>query len=219
MKNMEDRYIDKELSPEEEKNFLMSVEADPSLKERLLSLQRTVSLMEDVKKIPPPPDFTEHVISKLPDSVYQERDRRKKIYDFFFTPKILKWNMATAIVSFLLIVTTGLLVWTQIERNGDVPPLYQAAAKGTVPVRFSIYIPDAKNVSMVGDFNNWQTEDITLTEREKKGIWTVDIYLKPGRYNYMFLVDGQRWVTDPNADTLIDDGFGNKNAVIKVGDV
>ncbi len=175
-----------------------------------------VGFLESVKNIPPPADFTEEVMNKLPDGIYQQRNWHKKIYDFFFAPKILRWNIATAMVSFLVIVTIG-LVWIQIERNDASPPLYQTAEKGTVPVRFSIYIPDAKSVSIVGDFNNWQAEEINLKDREINDIWTVEIYLKPGRYNYMFLVDGQRWITDPDADTIIDDGFGNKNAVIKVG--
>jgi hypothetical protein len=32
----------------------------------------------------------------------------------------------------------------------------------------------------------------------------------------MFVVDGKAWVTDPKAETYRDDGFGNKNAVMRV---
>ncbi len=31
----------------------------------------------------------------------------------------------------------------------------------------------------------------------------------------MFVVDGE-WVTDPQADRYVDDGFGNRNALIEV---
>jgi hypothetical protein len=32
----------------------------------------------------------------------------------------------------------------------------------------------------------------------------------------MFLVDGQRWETDPRAERYVDDGFGMRNALINV---
>jgi hypothetical protein len=33
----------------------------------------------------------------------------------------------------------------------------------------------------------------------------------------MFIVDGREWVADPNAPTVRDDGFGNRNSVMRVG--
>jgi hypothetical protein len=32
----------------------------------------------------------------------------------------------------------------------------------------------------------------------------------------MFVVDGTAWVTDPDAESFQDDGFGNRNAVVRV---
>jgi len=32
----------------------------------------------------------------------------------------------------------------------------------------------------------------------------------------MFLVDGERWETDPRAERYIDDGFGMRNALVNV---
>ena len=53
-----------------------------------------------------------------------------------------------------------------------------------------------------GDFNNWDTQSHPLQKKEE-GIWTTTIKLKPGRYEYMFVVNGQEWKTDPRA-ALID---------------
>ena len=39
--------------------------------------------------------------------------------------------------------------------------------------------------------------------------------LPKGRYEYMFVIDGA-WVTDPNAIGHVDDGFGNRNAVLVI---
>jgi len=44
----------------------------------------------------------------------------------------------------------------------------------------------------------------------------VTIPLKPGRYEYMFVVDGQQWIPDPFAAEQTDDGFGSRNAVLEV---
>jgi 1,4-alpha-glucan branching enzyme len=66
-----------------------------------------------------------------------------------------------------------------------------------------------------GDFNKWQV-DADVMSRQDGGVWTIDIKLKPGVYSYMFVVDGKAWVTDPDAETYEDDGYGNKNAVMRV---
>jgi 1,4-alpha-glucan branching enzyme len=55
-----------------------------------------------------------------------------------------------------------------------------------------------------------------MLTKQENGVWTVSIPLKPGEHSYMFVVDGKAWVTDPKAETYRDDGFGNKNAVMRV---
>jgi hypothetical protein len=32
----------------------------------------------------------------------------------------------------------------------------------------------------------------------------------------MFVVDGEKWITDPQADRYVDDGFGMRNAVLSI---
>ena len=46
------------------------------------------------------------------------------------------------------------------------------------------------------------------------GVWVVPLLLPPETYEYMFVEDGQRWVTDPLAVQTRDDGFGTENAVL-----
>jgi len=40
--------------------------------------------------------------------------------------------------------------------------------------------------------------------------------LKPGRYEYMLVVDDSKWVPEPNAKVYVDDGFGSRNAVLYI---
>ena len=56
----------------------------------------------------------------------------------------------------------------------------------------------------------------TPLEQTSGGAWTVTIPLQPGRYEYMFVVDGKEWIADPFAVEQSDDGFGSRNAVLDV---
>ena len=127
------------------------------------------------------------------------------------------WNMATAFASALVLIVSLLTVSRQYA-----PPtgptgvaLRQTAQESVVTVRLNLYAPQAKNVAVSGDFNKWRV-DSDVMSRQDGGVWTIDIKLKPGVYTYMFVVDGKTWVTDPDAETYQDDGFGNKNAVMRV---
>lgn len=83
-------------------------------------------------------------------------------------------------------------------------------------VRFSLYEPDAKKVHVVGDFNNWSTIADPLYDHEGNGLWSIVIPLPPGRYEYKFLLDGEKWVPDPSNPQRVNDGFGGVNSVLVV---
>jgi len=83
-----------------------------------------------------------------------------------------------------------------------------------LPVRFEFTHPTAKSVSLAGSFNNWQPEAKTLHPGHA-GKWFKETALKPGRYEYCFVVDGQ-WVCDPNATEQVSNPYGGQNSVITV---
>ena len=83
-----------------------------------------------------------------------------------------------------------------------------------VVCEFQFRAPDAREVCLAGDFNQWTVCETRLT-RVGEDLWTVSMELPRGRHEYMFVVDG-RWVTDPDAVTTTDDGFGNRNAVLSL---
>ncbi|MBA7573509.1 hypothetical protein ES708_15307 [subsurface metagenome] len=58
-----------------------------------------------------------------------------------------------------------------------------------------------------------------MEDPEGDGIWTGKISLKPGRYEYMLVVDDAKWVPDPNAKIYADDGFGSRNTVLYINKV
>ncbi|MEZ4473447.1 MAG: hypothetical protein R3F60_22200 [bacterium] len=80
---------------------------------------------------------------------------------------------------------------------------------GRLPVELALNAPGAGEVQVAGDFNAWQPAPLTR-EGDR---WATRLRLEPGRYAYMYVVDG-RWTPDPEAHSFRDDEFGRKNAVL-----
>lgn len=70
----------------------------------------------------------------------------------------------------------------------------------------------AREVSLAGNFTDWQPTQ-KLDGPDGNGFWSTSLLLKPGRYEYKFVIDGQRSRSDPgNPD------FGkNRSSVLRVG--
>jgi 1,4-alpha-glucan branching enzyme len=73
--------------------------------------------------------------------------------------------------------------------------------------------PEAKEVFLVGDFNNWDTKSDRLAK--KKGCFQKTMRLAPGEYQYKFFIDGE-WHCDPAAPKQVPNRFGTLNSVIRV---
>jgi len=86
--------------------------------------------------------------------------------------------------------------------------------RGQRQVRFSIQAPDATVVYLVGDFNQWQISHMCACRREMDGTWITELALAPGRYEYLFLIDGI-WTLDPHAEQ-IPNPYGSHNSVVVV---
>ncbi|MCS7049211.1 MAG: glycogen-binding domain-containing protein [Verrucomicrobiae bacterium] len=82
---------------------------------------------------------------------------------------------------------------------------------GTGGVEFVLDEPTANHVVVAGEFNNWSTTANPLT-KDPTGKWRTTIPLKPGRYQYKFVVDGN-WKPDPANPETAPDGFGGFNSV------
>ncbi len=87
--------------------------------------------------------------------------------------------------------------------------------RAVVYVQFALRAPGANSVAVAGDFDGWEGS-YTLEDLDGDGTWTGRVPVRPGVHAYMFLVDGSRWMTDPNAERYADDGFGNRNAILAV---
>jgi len=82
--------------------------------------------------------------------------------------------------------------------------------------QFIYYGPEARSVKIGGRFNNWNPSDEFLMKCDENGTWTKNIFLKPGTYQYKFIVDG-KWVEDHNNTNCINNAYGGNNSVLKIG--
>jgi hypothetical protein len=173
----------------------------------------------------------------------QQTEPRHWLYLFLFRPRhvLLRTSVASAVTAAALVCLVAALAWhfmlSGAGRDAPRPPKAHAAAATDplqkpaaeyaaadepVPeeaghsVRFSVNLPDAGTVRLVGDFNAWSEKGILLDGPADDGSWSVELDLEPGKYQYMFVVDEARWVADENADAWVDDGFGHVNSVMVV---
>jgi 1,4-alpha-glucan branching enzyme len=100
-----------------------------------------------------------------------------------------------------------------VEEPGGAAPGPQLTSEG---VQFVFLSQKAHRVMIAGDFNNWSTTADPMYDRDGKGAWTITLPLKPGRYEYKFFVDGEKWVPDAENPKRVKDGFGAYNSVIEV---
>lgn len=98
---------------------------------------------------------------------------------------------------------------------GDEPTRSAPPGAEQVYVEFVLEAPDASSVSVAGDFTSW-SPSVKLQDADGDGVWSGRAAVRPGVHEYMFVLDGSEWVTDPNAERYSEDGFGNRNAVLAV---
>ena len=94
-----------------------------------------------------------------------------------------------------------------------MPVTALAAAPARVIVQFRLGDAGARDVALAGDFNGWHPEH--RLHQVQPGVWSVDVALAPGVYNYVFVVDGKTWRLDPLAPRVTD-GFGGSSSRVAV---
>jgi hypothetical protein len=214
------RFLDQDLTPDERVQFLEQVDADPRMRRAWLNLEMVVAEAERLPRIAPSPHFTTRVLAALDPESKSFLDR---LVGWMTVPRTLQWNvggaMAVAVVAILAVAGLMQLVPARLVEVPFSSPSAQPVSlesASTTYVRMVLVQPGASSVSVAGDFNGWNP-DRTNMKRSDGGVWTTTIRLKPGRYQYMFVIDGKRWLADPLAAEDTGDGFGSKNAVLDVG--
>ena len=79
------------------------------------------------------------------------------------------------------------------------------------PTQFAFQAPTIGQVSLAGDFNNWDIKAAPM-HKGPDGIWRLSVPLAPGRYEYRFYADGV-WQDDPGAQQRAANSLGTENCV------
>jgi 1,4-alpha-glucan branching enzyme len=87
-------------------------------------------------------------------------------------------------------------------------------APATPHVTFRLSRPGASSVALAGTFNNWSASAAPL-RLSTNGVWSVELPLPPGTYEYRFVVD-DHWIHDPAAVESAPNPFGGVNSVVRV---
>jgi predicted flap endonuclease-1-like 5' DNA nuclease len=76
--------------------------------------------------------------------------------------------------------------------------------------------PSSSNVLLLGDFNNWQSNDSTFQMEKKGNTYVTSIRLKNGkRYEFRYLSEDKGWFNDHSADDYVPSPYiGIQNSVV-----
>jgi 1,4-alpha-glucan branching enzyme len=81
-------------------------------------------------------------------------------------------------------------------------------------VEIIFYAPEATEVFLAGEFNQWDTHSLPLA-KGKDGVWKRRIKLTPGHYEYKLFIDGA-WSENIKGSEVVSNPFGTQNLVIDV---
>jgi hypothetical protein len=143
------------------------------------------------------------------------------IWERVFEARTLRLSPAGSALIAAGLVGIGVLAGTFAHnrdvRSQDGPSQMAVVPQSQLPVsdsavKFVFVAPQAGRVSVVGDFNGWDSTKTPMVREPHGGVWTVELPLSAGRHLYSFVVDGS-WSADPSAPLAPDEGFGHANSV------
>lgn len=73
----------------------------------------------------------------------------------------------------------------------------------------------ARDVHLVGDFNNWSINEQSRLWLTEEGVWQKRVMLDPGRYRYKYVIDGL-WVNDPENNSFEPNPYGGVDSVLDI---
>ena len=106
-----------------------------------------------------------------------------------------------------------------LEEQQTALPTQEKSEKSFEPdikeVTFTIEAPTAKDVYVVGHFNDWKISDESRLAPREDGSWGRRVKLLPGSYRYQFVVDGE-WTLDSKNQERERNMFGTFDSIIKI---
>jgi 1,4-alpha-glucan branching enzyme len=91
---------------------------------------------------------------------------------------------------------------------------------GQVRVVFRLpYTTFADRISVVGEFNDWDTTATPMVHLRPDAEWSATVVLEAGqRYRFRYLLDGKQWLNDWYADDHEDNACGPSDSVVDLSE-
>ena len=205
------RYLDGELDDEECRCFLDELENNPELDRRVAALEQVSGLGSRRDPVAVSDGFTDRVMEEVgaQDRTAPRASSRAAGSGRFARslPMAASWLLALGLGYVLARGLPGAGVDSGVT-DGSLPPVK------VVRLAYTPRTDAVSRVEVAGSFNGWNPARNPM--RQEDGHWVTTLVLPPDTYEYMFVVDGASWVTDPLAPTTRDDGFGSRNAVLEL---
>ncbi len=191
----------------------------PDERARAESLRRTLDAAAAHLRAVPAPDLSARVMAALPAHVPARVPAWRAALDWLWNPRPVRltFRPAYGLAGAAFAAVAALVVVPAIDRDAPPPVAVTAPASQGAPVvyvQFRLEAPQARQVALAGTFTGWQPS-LTLKETEP-GVWTALVPLQPGVHDYVFVVDGSRWMPDPHAPQQVEDSFGGTNSRISL---
>lgn len=177
-------------------------------------LSRIACGIRCIPDLDPPSDLLPSVMAAIR---VKKRPWWYRAYRWATAPRSLTFTplqaapLAAALLAVCVISTLHLYTGREKGQFAD------SRSSDLTPVVLSLKVPEARSVAVIGSFNNWHPQECELHRNNGDTTWKATVWLPSGRYEYAFLVDGGKIVPDPHAAFYQDDGFGNQNTVLVVG--
>jgi hypothetical protein len=187
---------------------------DPRLQDALDGVRDPAELPADLRdayvrlitaarllEVVPPATVADRVMAEIRRTPAPALSPARRVARWLSRPRAITFRLRPA---WTLALAAGLAAILLIpSESGTLNP---GEAQGIA--RFVGHFPGARSVEVVGSFNDWSRGKLHLQDDDHDGVWDGAAVLPAGQHEYMFVVDGERWVADPLAGRYVDDGFG-----------
>lgn len=222
------RFLDGELTPEEEPGVLHMIADDHEMREMLRFerlLFQSFGRNSDAESFSVPRGFDDNVMSRISAQPAHGTaigiwDSLSSILETLFTPRQLALRPVYILAALLIMIIPFVLPLNSVEHQEFAEDFHQpsielvAEQDYQVWIRFVYFDDNAGSIAVAGDFSDWEPVSLSNEIIDNRQVWTGLIPVTKQEHRYMFVKDGEHWVTDPLAEVQRDDGFGNKNAVL-----
>ena len=223
------KYLDGELTENESQRFLDALATDPDLNRQVAALEEVSDLGSRPEPMAVSPEFTAQVMEQVnalagPVPVSSPRGFGRGLFNRPL-PMAASWLLALGLGYVLAQGLTdgrdsAATVAGQAAPDNIARTVGSPAGNTPFPVKVVrlVYMSrenEVAQVAVAGSFNNWNPDSTPMSL--ENGYWVATLMLPPASYEYMFVVNGETWITDPLATTTRDDGFGSKNAILDLG--